>query len=159
MFDDLTKLNQLNSVCGKSPSTVTLNSRTHLLFKVCRANICPCIENCSIMSCQNIVIMSFLFKERKFDVTGLIPKNMMDCIKMKHKAHSYDLLPIRIFKYSRVKLDNRDKVDASEFFDSVSLAHSSIRVNDLSELKRISLPPPLAPRCLPPANRILYLLT
>lgn len=119
------------------PTTAMLTPMANLLFKFYCSNICPRQGNRSLMTYQDLIIVTLLLKGHKFDLPGLILKNMMSIVNQKKTGLPYGLLLNKIFKYLGVKLDDRDKVFASEFFDVVSMTQSSIRVNHDDSLERI----------------------
>lgn len=118
-----------------------LSPIAHVVFKICRTNICPRMGNRSILTCQDLIVVSWLLVGKKFDVVGLILKHMIGCVKKKKTTLPFDLLLTKIFKYSRVKLDNRDKVAENEFVDIVSLTRSRLRISSDGVLEKI--PPPV----------------
>ncbi|KAL8087693.1 hypothetical protein AgCh_037733 [Apium graveolens] len=80
---------------------------------------------------------------RKFDVSGLILSNMLDCLHKKNWALPYGLPLTHIFRHFGLKLDAKDKVETSNFFDAISLTQSSLQVTAEGALEKISLPPPV----------------
>ena len=87
--------------------------------------------------------MSLLRKKKKFNISGLILHNMVDCLKKKTRAFPYALLLTRVFEFSGVKLEEKEAVDATEFIDCSSLALSSLQINELGFVEKI--PPPVVP--------------
>lgn len=60
------------------PSTAILSPLAHVMFKVCCTNICPRMGNMSIMTCQDLIVVSLLLSGKKFNLSGLILKHMLD---------------------------------------------------------------------------------
>lgn len=90
MFDDLSKIDQYRLVRGDDicedtsmPITAMLSPLAHVLFKICRTNICPRMRNRSILICQELIVVSPLLVGKKFDLSGLILKHMIGCKKKK----------------------------------------------------------------------------
>ncbi|KAL1823246.1 hypothetical protein ACET3Z_010024 [Daucus carota] len=148
LFEDLPELEQHALVRGDVdntdvtlPTTAMLEPMAHLLFKICRTNISPRVGSRSLLTCQDLILVSLLLKKKKFNISGLILHNMVDCLKKKTRAFPYALLLTRVFEFSGVKLEEKEAVDATEFIDCSSLAQSSLQINELGFVEKI--PPPV----------------
>lgn len=78
---------------------------------------------------------------KKFNITGLILHNIIGFVKKKKITFPYGFLLTKIIKYSRLKLDDRDKVEATKFANSVSQTQSNMRITFESLIRKIPAPP------------------
>lgn len=130
VFEDFSKLDQLRLCRGipgilefHYPTTSTVTPMTHLLFKVCIANICPQLGSRSNFSCQDFLVVAMLLSGRQFNLSELILKNMMVVYEGNQSTGlPYGCLLTRIFDWYDVELKNCDKYVVKEFLDNRSLA-------------------------------------
>lgn len=93
MFDDLTELDQLCLVCG-DPTNINLSlsvldPMAHLIFKIFQTNICPRVGSRPVLTCQDLIMVPLLPKGKRFDISGLILRNIVDFLKKKQRALLY----------------------------------------------------------------------
>lgn len=53
-------------------STTQVTPLAHLLFMVCRNNICPRAGNRSNFTCQDVIVVSMIMTGKAFDLSHLI---------------------------------------------------------------------------------------
>lgn len=55
----------------------------HLLFKICRSNVCPRGGNKSTFSCQDVIVVAMMLAGKPFDLSHLILQNMLAAVNQK----------------------------------------------------------------------------
>lgn len=94
-----------------------------ILFKICLANIRPCLESRSNLLSQDVVVVSMLLTGRKFDLAELILKYMMYVFEGNSSTGlPYEILLTRIFDLYGVDLYEVYKYIVNDFLDVKSLA-------------------------------------
>lgn len=110
-------------------TTSEVTSMAHLLFKIYLENIFPRVGTRSNFSDQDVVVVAMFFSGKKFDLTDLILRNMLDVLSAKNGTGlAYRLLLIKIFQWYGVELRDKDCVPSTKVFDLRSFTQSNLKL-------------------------------
>ncbi|KAL1803452.1 hypothetical protein ACET3Z_032099 [Daucus carota] len=125
------------------PSTTQLLPLAQALFKLSIENVSPRLGTRSNLSSQDIVVVAMLVAGRKFDLSDLILKNMLESVEGKSTGGlPYGLLLTRVFEWFGVSFADEEVIVAKEFLDAKFLAQSNLKLDKDGQLVTVEVPPP-----------------
>lgn len=148
---EFTAVEQLQTLFGpikvmdlSPPTTTQVTPLAHLLFMVCRNNLCPRAGNRSNFTCQDVVVVSMIMARKAFDLSHLILQNMIAAVNQTKSGLPYGLMLSKVFEFYKIDVKNAAKVNVKEVIDVKNLTMSNLQVKN-GELVRILPPPPESP--------------
>ena len=79
-FKHLLGLETFSDENPQPPSTTQVTPLAHLVFKICRSNVCPRGGSKSTFSCQDVTVVAMILAGKQFDLSNLVLKNMIAAV-------------------------------------------------------------------------------